>query len=132
VLPNGKDIVDVVVGEPGPKSDINLFRENRGTFDPEQRFKGDLGYEGEDLIDTPIKKPRNGKLTEEQKQQNHKFSSKRVFVEHRIRSLKIFRIAQERFRLIPNKYEKVIKTICGLVRLRIKTLILPEVIEPST
>jgi len=132
VLPNGKDIVDVVVGEPGPKSDITLFRETCETFAPEQKFKGDLAYKGEDVIDTPIKKPKNGKLTEEQKQQNQKFSSKRVFVEHRIRSLKIFRIAQERFRLIPNKYEKVIKTICGLVRLRIKTLILPEVIEPST
>jgi hypothetical protein len=109
-----------------------LFRENREAFAPDQKFKGDLAYKGEDVIDTPIKKPKNGKLTEEQKQQNQKFSSKRVFVEHRIRSLKIFRIAQERFRLIPDKYEKVIKTICGLVRLRIKTLILREVIEPST
>ncbi|AHJ28919.1 transposase [Nodularia spumigena CCY9414] len=29
VLPNGRDIVDVVAGEPGRKSDINLFRENK-------------------------------------------------------------------------------------------------------
>jgi hypothetical protein len=26
VLPNGKDIVDVIAGEPGPKSDLTLFR----------------------------------------------------------------------------------------------------------
>jgi hypothetical protein len=25
ILPNGRDIVDVVAGEPGPKSDITLF-----------------------------------------------------------------------------------------------------------
>ena len=132
ILPDGKDIVDIVAGEPGPKSDINLFRENREHFAPEQKFKGDLGYKGEDLIDTPHKKPKNGKLTEEQKQENRKFSAKRIFVEHRIRSVKIFRIVQERFRLNSKKYKLVIMTICGLVRLRIKALILPSKIPPMT
>jgi DDE superfamily endonuclease/Helix-turn-helix of DDE superfamily endonuclease len=125
ILPDASDIADVVAGEPGPKHDITLFRENRDNFNPKQRFKGDLAYQGEDLIDTPIKKPKNGKLTVEQKQQNKEFSSKRVFVEHRIRSVKIFRVVQERFRLKPQKYEQVILTICGLVRLRIGALILP-------
>ncbi|MEH1860532.1 MAG: transposase family protein [Nostoc sp.] len=130
ILPNGSDIVDVVAGEPGPKSDITLFRENRDNFDPQQKFQGDLGYLGEDLIETPIKTPRNGKLTIDQKKQNQEFSSKRVFVEHRIRSVKIFRVVQERFRLKPQKYEQVILTICGLVRFRIGALILPIKIEP--
>lgn len=125
ILPDGRDIVDIVTGEPGPKSDINLFREYRDRFDPTQRFKGDKAYQGEDLIDTPIKKPRNRELTIEQKEQNKEFSAKRIFVEHRIRSLKIFRVVQDRFRLNPNKYEQVILTICGLVRLRIGALVLP-------
>jgi hypothetical protein len=125
ILPDARDIVDVIAGEPGPKSDITLFRENRDNFDPKQKFKGDLGYQGEDLIDTPMKTPRNGKLTIDQKKENKDFSSKRVFVEHRIRSLKIFRVVQERFRLNPKKYAEVISTICGLVRLRIRALILP-------
>jgi hypothetical protein len=129
ILPDAKDIVDVVAGEPGPKSDITLFRENRDSFDPKQNFKGDLGYLGEDLIDTPIKTPRNGELTTEQKKENKQFSSKRVFVEHRIRSVKIFRVVQDRFRLKPKKYEQVILTICGLVRLRIGALILPTKID---
>jgi len=73
-----------------------------------------------DLIETPIKKPRNGELTIEQKDENQKFSSKRIFVEHRIRSVKIFRVVQDRFRLNSKKYEQVIMTICGLVRLRLK------------
>ncbi|WP_333342734.1 transposase family protein [Microcoleus sp. BROC3] len=87
-------------------------------FDPQQRFKGDKAYVGEDLITTPIKKPRNRELTTEQKEQNKAFSARRIFVEHRIRTVKIFRVAQERFRLNPPKYEQVILTICGIVRLR--------------
>jgi DDE superfamily endonuclease/Helix-turn-helix of DDE superfamily endonuclease len=129
ILPDATDIVDVVAGEPGPKSDITLFRENRDSFDPKQNFKGDLGYIGEDLIDTPIKKPRKSELTTEQKKENKEFSSKRVFVEHRIRSVKIFRVVQDRFRLNPKKYEQIILTICGLVRLRIGALILPAEIH---
>lgn len=130
ILPDGRDIVDVVAGVPGAKSDITLFRENRDSFDPKQKFKGDLAYIGEDLINTPIKKPRNRELTVEQKDENKQFSSKRVFVEHRIRSVKIFRVVQERFRLKPKKYDQVILTICGLIRLRIGALILPTEIVP--
>jgi hypothetical protein len=125
ILPDASDIVDVVAGEPGPKSDITMFREYRSKFDVKQRFKGDKAYIGENLITTPIKKPKNQELTTEQKEQNKIFSSKRIFVEHRIRSVKIFRVVQERFRLNTRKYEQVILTICGLVRLRIRGLILP-------
>lgn len=48
ILPDGSDIVDAVAGEPGPKSDITLFREYRSEFDSQQRFKGDKAYQGED------------------------------------------------------------------------------------
>ena len=125
-MPDGRDIVDLVAGEPGSKSDITLFREDRSEFDTQQRFKGNKAYVGEDLITTPInKKTRKRELTTEQKEQNKAFSARRFFVKHRIRSVKIFRVAQERFRLNPQKYELVILTICGIVRLRIKSLILP-------
>ena len=132
ILPSGRDIVDVIAGEPGPKSDITLFRENRDRFDEKQNFQGDLGYLGEDSIETPIKTPKKRKLTIDQKKENKEFSSKRIFVEHRIRSVKIFRVVQERFRLNPKKYEQVILTICGLVRLRIGALVLPTEIQPLT
>jgi hypothetical protein len=94
-------------------------------LNPKQKFKGDLGDQGEDVITTPIKKPRKRELTTEQKSQNKQFSAKRIFVEQRIRSVKIFRVVQERFRLNPKKYEQVILTICGIVRFRIWALILP-------
>ncbi|MGJ5673548.1 MAG: hypothetical protein ACR9NN_08065 [Nostochopsis sp.] len=45
-------------------------------------------------------------------------------IEHIIRLLKIFRIASERFRLHSQVYERIILTVCGLVRLRIGTLVL--------
>lgn len=126
ILPDARDIVDVVAGEPGPKSDINIFRENRSKLDSQQRFKGDKAYQGEDLISTPIKKTRKGELTEKQKEYNQAFAGKRIFVEHQIRSIKIFRVIQERYRLNAKKYEQVMLTICGLVRLRIEALILPR------
>jgi hypothetical protein len=93
VLPNGRDIVDIVAGAPGPKSDINFVRERQQEFDPSQQFNGDKGYVGEPNIKTPQKKPKNRELTTKQKQQNKELSIKRIFVEHIIRLLKIFRVA---------------------------------------
>lgn len=125
ILPLGQDIVDVKVGDPGPTSDINQFRERQENFNKEQKFKGDLGYIGEDQINTPHKRPRNKELTEFQKEENKEFSSVRVFVEHVIRVMKVFRIAQEKFRLRRKTYEQIILAVCGLVRLRIRALVLP-------
>ncbi|MHC5611313.1 MAG: transposase family protein [Nostoc sp.] len=75
-----------------------------------------IGYLRTDYRDSPIneshKSPKNKEL-----------ASERIFVEHLIRLIKIFRVAQERFRLNRNKYEQIIMTICGLVRLRIGTFI---------
>ncbi|BAY81474.1 hypothetical protein NIES267_09510 [Calothrix parasitica NIES-267] len=101
-----------------------MYRESRKGFDSNQKFNGDKAYEGEELIKTPHKKPKKKELTPEQKERNKELASERIFVEHLIRLVKIFRVAQERFRLKPNKYEQIIMTICGLVRLRIGTLIL--------
>nr|WP_293089332.1 transposase family protein [Okeania sp. SIO3B5] len=123
VLPKGKDIVDISAGEPGKKSDIQYFRETEKKFDSKQKFSGDKGYTGEPRIKTPKKKPKKRKLTDSEKSQNREFASERIFVEHIIRLVKIFRVAQERFRLNSDKYEQIIITICGLVRLRIGTFI---------
>jgi DDE superfamily endonuclease/Helix-turn-helix of DDE superfamily endonuclease len=124
VTPNGQEIVDVTVGKPGPTSDINIWREGQSKLGFGQRFRGDKAYIGELQIETPQKKRKHQELTAEEKEENRKKASQRIFVEHVIRLVKIFRIAQERFRLrIPN-YQKVILTICGLVRLRIGALCL--------
>lgn len=123
-LPLGKDLVDVEIGRQGKASDINIFREQQKKFNVEQRFTGDKGYQGGINIKTPQKKPRGKELTDLQKDANKEISSDRIYVEHVIRLIKIFRAAKERFRMKGNKYEEVILTICGLVRLRIGTSIL--------
>lgn len=125
VLPDGKDIVDILAGVPGPKSDINLLRECFRQFAPEQKFIGDKAYQGESQVTTPRKKTKGGQLTDEQKQENRELSQQRISVEHVIRLIKIFNVARERFRLAYLNYKPVILAICGLIRLRIKALVLP-------
>jgi hypothetical protein len=129
-LPLGKDIVDVLVGEPGPKSDINLCRKRLALFHPQQKLIGDKAYVGESQIKTPNKKPKQRELTKAQKEQNRNLSSHRIFIEHLIRVVKIFKVSQERFRLNKNRYVSVLLTICGLVRLRKGSLIL-EIVKAA-
>jgi hypothetical protein len=123
-LPKGEDIVDVVAGEPGPKADITIWRENVEKFDKNQKFSADKAYVGEEQIRTPKKKPKNGELTQEEKQNNREISSERIFIEHLIRIIKIFKVMGERFRLKKEEYESVFLSVCGLVRLRMGTLII--------
>jgi DDE superfamily endonuclease len=73
-------------------------------------------------INFPKKKPKNGALTPEEKEENRQLSKERIFVEHLIRRLKIFRILRERYRLRRKSYRAVISSICGLVRLRLGRL----------
>ncbi len=124
VLPKAEELIDVVIGQPGPTSDIKICRQTLSKFDSQQTFSGDKAYMGENQIITPYKKPKNGELTESQKEENKALSSNRIFVEHLIRVVKIFKVVQERFRLDKSRYKSVLLTVCGLVRLRIGSLIL--------
>jgi DDE superfamily endonuclease len=101
-----------------------LFREIQPKFDSTQQFRGDKAFIGGENIVTPHKKPKGQKLTENQKQENKEFSSQRVFVEHVIRLVKIFRICEQRFRLRSHRYDRMIRIVCGLVRLRLEIFIL--------
>ena len=120
-LPKAQDIVDVLPGERGPEADITLFRSVLSLFSEEQSFLGDKAYIGESQIITPKKKPKGGELTLEEREANKVLSQRRIYIEHLIRRIKIFRITQERFRLKSRCYNKVIHTVCGLVRLRMGT-----------
>lgn len=117
----GKDIIDVTVGERGPEADINLFRQQQDKFTTSQKFVGDKAYVGASRTTTPTKKPKGKELTPEQKEENKQISRRRIYIEHLIRRLKIFRIAADKFRLNPQNYKTVILTICGLVRLHLGT-----------
>jgi hypothetical protein len=124
VMPSGQEIVDIIVGQPGKNSDINLWREQQLKLSERQKYQGDKAYVGEDRIETPQKKPRGQNLTMEQQESNRQKAQKRVVVEHLIRLIKTFRVAAERFRLNPSRYEPVILTVCGLIRWRIGAIVL--------
>ena len=123
VTPNGQEIVDIVVGETGPTSDINIWRSQREKLKESQRFQGDKAYTGEAAISTPHKKPKNQVLADEKERKNREQAKRRVIVEHLIRLVKIFRVAGERFRLKSLNYEAVILAVCGLVRWRIGAIV---------
>lgn len=109
---------------PGPTADITLFRKQLNKFDAQQKFEGDKAYQGGKNITTPQNKKRNQQLSKQQKAENKVLSSKRIFIEHLIRVIKIFQIASQRFRLNTDVYHEIILTVCGLVRLRIGALVL--------
>lgn len=119
-LPKGTDIVDVAIGEKGPRSDSKLFEETQAELPEALKYVGDKAYVGRRNTTTPIKKPPKGELTPAQKEFNRQVSQQRVYVEHLIRVIKIFRIAKEEFRMRSRMYEQVIGCICGLVRLRVQ------------
>jgi DDE superfamily endonuclease len=93
VLPKGEDIIAVMLGEYGPISDINLFREIQLQFNSKQTFKKDKAFIGGENISTPHKKPKGRELTKQQKEEDKILSGQRVFVEHVIRMVKIQRFA---------------------------------------
>jgi DDE superfamily endonuclease/Helix-turn-helix of DDE superfamily endonuclease len=125
-LPKAKDIVDIQVEFPGPTADINLFREQQTRFDENQKFEGDKAYQGGNNITTPHKKKKKQELSEQELAENKALSSKRIFVEHLIRVIKVFQVASQRFRLNADVYNEIVLLVCGLVRLRIGTFVLPK------
>jgi DDE superfamily endonuclease/Helix-turn-helix of DDE superfamily endonuclease len=79
----------------------------------------DTGFQGFRLegvtIIQPKKKPKNGRLTPEEKEENRRISSIRVQVEHAIGSVKRFSIVRETIRFwCAIVRDKVMETCCGL------------------
>jgi hypothetical protein len=116
---DGSEIVDVIAGVPEPSADVNLLRQQQPRLSEEQRYTADKAYIGAQRTCTPHKKPKGKELSDEQIAENKEISSRRIFVEHLIGKLKIFRVMQERFRLRPQKYRLIFLTICGLVRFKL-------------
>jgi IS5 family transposase len=88
--------------ERGKTHDFKLFKNSDVKFHKLLKVLADKGYQGiakiHELSETPIKKPRGGKLTKEQKKYNRQLNQLRVVVEHVNRRLKIFKILSYRYR----------------------------------
>lgn len=86
----------------GRKHDFRLFKESYEGMKPTIVCLADSGYQGIAKLhansETPTKKSKKKPLTDEQKEANRELSRRRIFVEHVIGKLKIFRILKERYR----------------------------------
>ena len=82
---------------------------------------GFLGYQPKNAqVYMPVKKPRNGELSNYQKAYNKLISSIRVSVEHVMAGVKRLRIVKDKIRLKKNQIrDRVMYIACGLHNLRI-------------
>lgn len=108
----------------GKEHDFSLLKKE---FPPNQPWfknfnvKVDLGYLGIvkeyecQTISIPYKKSKNKPLTDEQKLENKKFASERIFIEHSISGLKRFRILSDRLRIHDiDLYDDILGVCAGL------------------
>ena len=86
----------------GKVHDFALFKQSRVAIAPTVKLLADTGYQGVNKwhpnSQTPHKKSRHYPLTTEQKQQNQALASRRIRVEHVLRTLKRFRILSSTYR----------------------------------
>ncbi len=86
----------------GKTHDFRLFKTSGVKFRELVKVIADKGYQGiakiHELSETPIKKPKAGKLTKEQKKYNRELNRLRIVVEHVNRRMKIFKILSYRYR----------------------------------
>lgn len=85
----------------------------------------DTGFQGYKpagaVIVQPLKKPRGGELTDQQKASNREKSSIRVVVEHAIGGVKTWRIVKEQIRSWCRRLrDRVMVLACGLHNFRLK------------
>jgi len=111
---------------PGSVHDKTLADETGHGYPDETVLIADLGYQGYELghlsILLPHKQPKNGELTEQQKQENTDLSQIRVPVEHVIAGVKRLNIVKEKIRLrFQNVRDQIMLIACGLHNLRTAT-----------
>jgi len=111
---------------PGSVHDKTLADEAGHDYPDETVLVADLGYQGYQpehvSVLLPHKKPQNGELTEQQKQENIDLSQIRVPVEHVMAGVKRLNVVKEKIRLrFQNVRDQVMLIACGLHNLRTAT-----------
>ncbi len=112
VNPDGK-IKSVSKTVKGNMHDKKLYDKTRMVIDKKVKRKSELEYIGT-ACQTPIKKPKHRKLTEQEKAYNRQFSKDRIIVEHVFAHLKKFKILSDRFRNPVKKHNLIFKNIAGI------------------
>lgn len=120
-ITEGGRIVSVSKPHPGKVHDFEI-RKQSPPLARHSRAYVDSGYQGLDKLhgatELPYKKPKNGRLSAEEREYNRGLSSFRVRVENKIREIKIFRIASERYRNKRRGYGIKFNIVAGLVNMK--------------
>ena len=102
----------------GKTHDFKLFKKSDVKFHKLLKLIADKGYQGiakiHKLSETPLKKPRGGKLTKSQKRYNRELNRLRIAVEHVNRRLKIFKILSDRYRNRHRRFGLRVNLIAGI------------------
>lgn len=105
----------------GKVHDFRLFKESKIAMAKGIQCLADTGYQGLNKLhsnsETPTKKPRNQPLTAAQKVANRQLAQERIFCEHAIRRIKVFRMLSERYRNRRRRFRlrfNLIASICNL------------------
>lgn len=108
----------------GRTHDFRLYKESRTIIHPETSERGDSGYQGLQRLHAkailPIKGTKKKPLTKEDKEFNHEHSSRRIFVEHAIRRVKVFRIIKETYRNRGRRFGLRFNLIAAIVNMELR------------
>ena len=108
----------------GSTHDFRLFKESKIVIAHQVLCLADAGYQG--LTDlhansrTPKKKPKCHPLTLEQKSANRELARQRIYVEHVIGKVKVFRILSERYRNRRKRFGLRFNLIASLYNFELK------------
>jgi len=108
----------------GKKHDKIDAEEQNYEFPPGSLLWKDTGYQGFEpngvIGIQPKKKPKGRELNFREKERNKRISKKRIFVEHSIGGVKIYKITRDIYRNHKEDYDDlVMETACGLYNFRI-------------
>lgn len=110
--------------EKGKQHDFQIFKKSEIKAIQRIEVIADKGYQGISHYHansrTPHKKPREGKLTPAEKQDNKNLAKLRIKVEHIIRLLKIFRILSSRYRNRRKRFGLRVNLIAGIYNYELK------------
>jgi len=108
----------------GSVHDFELFKQSKIYLLDDILMIGDKGYQGIHSFHAfsliPFKKPRNGELTEEQKEFNRVLSKFRILIEHVNRRIKRFKMFQYRYRNKQRKHLLRLSLICGIYNFELR------------
>lgn len=109
----------------GSRHDKVIADETEYPLPQESELLDDLGFLGYELDGVqhtrPIRKPKGGELSDEQREHNRRVSQRRIVIEHIMSSIKRCRIVKDRVRLWKEDVrDLVMEVCCGLHNFRLR------------